>query len=254
MKRNAILGIPFLKDPDQYNITGNVAIIGGGATAFDCAMTAMLKGADQVEIFALENISEMPLTGKEMTELVKSGVDINGRMEVTSIHVSEGKIQGISARKVKIEKGVKFSPNAVIAVADSEIRRKDINSVIIAIGARSNIEIRENQAVFYAGDCVEGPSTVVEASAAGKNSAEQVLAFLKGSEIPDFKRNDNGFIKSTIQIPGYTFLPVSLETDFFGKPIFSPFLLSAAPPTDGLEQMIKGLRSGMGRGYYEDLF
>jgi len=253
-EKKAIPGIPFLKDPDRFDIGSNVAIIGGGATAFDCAMTALLKGADQVEIFALENISEMPLTGKEMAELIKSGVDINGRMEVLSIHLENDRIKGISARKVRLEKGKKFNPGAVTAVSQSEIFRQDIDTVIIAIGARSNIEIKENQGVFYSGDCVEGPSTVVEASAAGKNTAEQVLSFLKGSEIPAFKRNENGFIKSKIQIPGFNMIPVDLVSDFFGKKISSPFLLSAAPPSDGLDQMIKAYEAGWAGGIMKTAF
>jgi len=97
----------------------------------------------------------------------------------------------------------------------------------------------DHPAVFYAGDCVEGPTTVVEASAAGKNAVERVEAYLNKKNIPEFPRNTNGFLKSTIQIPGYDFLPAPVETEFFGKKIRSPFLLSASPVSDGYDEMAK---------------
>jgi dihydropyrimidine dehydrogenase (NAD+) subunit PreA len=84
----------------------------------------------------------------------------------------------------------------------------------------------------------------VEASAAGKNVGEQVDAYFKKNDIPQFERNANGCVKSTVQIPGYDFIPVDLKTDFFGRQISSPFLLSAAPPTDGFEQMKNAYEAG----------
>ena len=62
----AIPGISYLHKPTNYNISGNVAVIGGGATAFDCSMVAKIRGADNVGLYALENLSEMPLGKKEM--------------------------------------------------------------------------------------------------------------------------------------------------------------------------------------------
>jgi NADPH-dependent glutamate synthase beta subunit-like oxidoreductase/dihydroorotate dehydrogenase/Pyruvate/2-oxoacid:ferredoxin oxidoreductase delta subunit len=250
----AITGIPFLKDPENYDVSGNVAVIGGGATAFDCAMTALIRGAKRVELFSLENISEMPLSGNEMVELIKSGIDINGRIQVNEILAQKNTVEGISTVKVELKDGRTFSPDAVLPVPGSEAVRKDIQTVIIAIGARSNFKRVDNPAVFYAGDCIEGPTTVVEASAAGKNSGEQVDAYLSGKRIPIFERNTNGFVKSISQIPGYNFIPVPLETEFFGRKISSPFLLSAAPPTDGLEQMKKAYEAGWAGGIMKTSF
>ena len=146
-------------------------------------------------------------------------------------------MSGISINKVKLKKGQTFSLDAIETIPGSKMIRNDINSVIIAIGAKPTFDSIENPAVFFAGDCIEGPTTVVEASAAGKNAGEQVDAFLKKKIIPQFNRNNNGCVKSTVQIPGYNFLPIDLKTDFFGFNLSSPFLLSAAPPTDGYDQM-----------------
>ncbi len=240
----AIPGISFLQKPDDYDISGNVAVIGGGATAFDCSMIAMIRGADNVEIFALENLSEMPLGKKEMDTLIKSGIDVNTRIQVDEILCEDNRVNGISISKVKLKKEQTFSLEAIETIPGSKMTRKDIDKVIIAIGAKPTIRTIKNPAIFFAGDCIEGPTTVVEASAAGKNAGEQVDAYIEKKDIPQFVRNANGCVKSTVQIPGYNFLPVDLKTDFFGHPLSSPFLLSAAPPTDGFEQMKKAYEAG----------
>lgn len=240
----AIPGISLLQKPDDYDISGNVAVIGGGATAFDCSMIAMIRGADNVEIFALENLSEMPLGKKEMDTLIKSGIDVNSRIQVDEILCEDNRVNGISTSKVKLKKEQTFSLEAIETIPGSKMTRNDIDKVIIAIGVKPTIKTIKNPAIFFSGDCIEGPTTVVEASAAGKNAGEQVDAYLKKDDIPQFERNSNGCVKSIVRIPGYDFLPVDLKTDFFGRQISSPFLLSAAPPTDGFDQMKKAYEAG----------
>ncbi len=240
----AVPGISLLQKPDDYDISGNVAVIGGGATAFDCSMIAMIRGADNVEIFALENLSEMPLGKKEMDTLIKSGIDVNSRIQVDEILCEDDRVNGISTSKVKLKKGQTFSLEAIETIPGSKMTRNDIDKVIIAIGVKPTIKTIKNPAIFFAGDYIEGPTTVVEASAAGKNAGEQVDAYLKKNDIPQFERNSNGCVKSIVRIPGYDFLPVDLKTDFFGRQISSPFLLSAAPPTDGFDQMKKAYEAG----------
>jgi len=240
----AIAGIPYLKNPDNYPLKGHIAVIGGGATAFDCAMTALLRGAGQVELFALENISEMPLAGKEMAELIRSGIDINGRIRIKGIKTRNRKISALVTQKVKIKDQESFSPGNVVGIPGSESIRDDIDAVIFAIGAEPQFKHPPQESVFFGGDCIEGPTTVVEASAAGKNVAVQVDAYLNRKNIPEFTRNTNGFVKSTVQIPGYNFHPVRLETQFFGRTLRSPFLLSASPLTDGIDQVNRAYQSG----------
>jgi dihydropyrimidine dehydrogenase (NAD+) subunit PreA len=49
-------------------------------------------------------------------------------------------------------------------------------------------------------------------------------------------------------------LPVSLKTSFFGIPLTSPFLLSAAPHTDGFDQMKLALDAGWAGGIMKTAF
>jgi len=59
-------------------------------------------------------------------------------------------------------------------------RRPDLDLVIVAIGARPSVVPKGVPGVFVAGDVEHGPTTVVEAVAAGKNAALAVLASLAG--------------------------------------------------------------------------
>ncbi len=249
-----IAGLEFLESPKEFKLGDNVAVIGGGATAYDCAVVADQQGAERVELFSLEKLSEMPLTAREMNELTSSGIDVNGRIQVDTIHSnSSDKIVGITARKIELN-SEEFSLDAIEPVSNSEITRNDIDTVIFAIGATSEVETSDNDAIFYAGDCAEGPTTVVEGSAAGKNVAEQVSAYLDGENIPEFERNEFGAVKSTIEIPGFDRHPVPLNTTFFNLELEHPFLLSAAPPTDGYEQMKLAFEAGWAGGIMKTSF
>lgn len=244
----AIQAVDYLLDP--VPLKGRVAVIGGGATACDCAVTAAKRGADYVDMFALETFGEMNLTADERAELVAHGVDVNGRSRVSEIVAADGKVKALRVCKVTIPPQACFSLDCVIEREGVGELLQDVDSVIIAVGSRSSYSRVKNPAVFYAGDFVNGPTTVVEAVASGKNMAARVDAFLDEQEAPKIEIP----VKSEIVLPGYDSVPVSLETDFFGKKLINPFLLSAAPPTDGYDQMAKAFQAGWAGGIMKTAF
>jgi NADPH-dependent glutamate synthase beta subunit-like oxidoreductase/dihydroorotate dehydrogenase/Pyruvate/2-oxoacid:ferredoxin oxidoreductase delta subunit len=247
----AITSLDFLSDPDKFDVQGTrVAIIGGGAVAADCAVMAKEYGAAYVDMFALETAGEMPLTGDELVELLEECVDINGRTAVEEIVAEDGKITGLRTTKVNLPADEAFSLKAICPIEGCGQERFGIDRVILAIGNRSAVEKIENPAVFYAGDVALGPVTVVEAVASGKNAAQEIDALISGAEKPVIA--DPG--KSEAILPGYNFRPVSLETDFFGRKLINPFLLSAAPPSDGFDQMEKALQAGWAGGIMKTAF
>jgi len=248
-EEKAIMGTDYLNSPASYNLKGHVVVIGGGATATDCAVSAKVFGASTVEMFTLEKIGEMPLDPKEMEELLKYGIEINGRIKITAIR-GNGKISGINTIKVTLPQDVKFNLRDIKEVPGTEQKRDGIDHVIIAIGNRADLHRSEKEHVFFAGDCDCGPTTVVEAVAAGKNALFEIEAFLSDKEKPTFEKKT----KSIKAISGYNWTPVSLETDFFGRKIRSPFLLSAAPPSDGYEQMKKAYEAGWAGGIMKTAF
>ena len=95
-----------------------------------------------------------------------------------------------------------------------------------------------------------GPKTVVQAVASGKNAALEIDAYLKGEKKPVIEKPT----KSYHVLPGYNPVPVSLATEFFGRPIISPYLISASPSTDGLEQMTRAYEAGWAGGVMKTAF
>jgi len=236
----AIKMVDLLSHPAEYNFKGRVAVVGGGATAIDSAISAKERGAEHVELFMLEKLSEMPLTPRERQELLDFDIEVNGRIRISRILKDGQKISGLETVKVQLAEGQTFSPANVKDVGGTESVRTDIDAVVIAIGMRSTLPSEQVEGIFYAGDMITGPKTVVEAVASGKNAAISIDAYLKGQEKPKIVKAT----KSYYALPGYNRVPVSLETEFFGRKIRSPYLLSAAPPTDGLLQMTKAYEAG----------
>jgi NADPH-dependent glutamate synthase beta subunit-like oxidoreductase/dihydroorotate dehydrogenase/Pyruvate/2-oxoacid:ferredoxin oxidoreductase delta subunit len=242
--------VDLLSNPQAYRFEGNVAVVGGGATALDCAVTAKVRGAKHVELFMLEKLSEMPLTPKDRQELLDYEIEVNGRIRLTGILKKGRSVSGIETVKVQLPEGLPFSPANVRDLRGTESVRKDIDTIILAIGMRPALPRDQSKGIFYAGDMLTGPKTVVEAVASGKNSALEIDAYLHRQKKPSIKKAT----KSYYALPGHNLVPVSLETDFFGRPIRSPYLLSASPLTDGLDQMNKAYEAGWAGGIMKTAF
>jgi len=246
----AITMADLLADSQKFNFKGRVAVVGGGATAVDCAITAKARGAKQVGLFMLEKLSEMPLTRRERQDLLDYDIEVNGRIRVTRLLKDTQGLWGIKTLKVELPDGMPFSPANVRDVDGTDCLCADIEAVIISIGMRSNLSREDTEGVFYAGDMLTGPKTVVQAVASGKNAALDIDAYLKEQPKPVIEN----VTKSYYALPGFNPIPVSLEADFFGRTIRSPYLLSASPVTDGLEQMTKAYKAGWAGGIMKTAF
>ena len=246
----AIKMVDLLAKPYAHKLEGRVAVIGGGATALDCAVTAKQHGAKHVELFMLEKLTEMPLTSKERKEILDFDIEVNGRIRVTRIIKHGRKISGVETMKVELPEGKPFSPANITDLPGTEGTRTGFSSVIVAIGMRAATPRQPIEGLFYAGDMLSGPKTVVQAVASGKNAALEMDAYLKGEKKPTIENP----IKSYNILPGYKPVPVSLATKFFGRQIISPYLISASPSTDGLEQMNRAYQAGWAGGVMKTAF
>jgi NADPH-dependent glutamate synthase beta subunit-like oxidoreductase/dihydroorotate dehydrogenase/Pyruvate/2-oxoacid:ferredoxin oxidoreductase delta subunit len=246
----AVYGLHYLENPGSFPMAGNVAIIGGGATALDCAVTAKINGAQSVELLALENLKEMPLTADERESLLRYNIEVTGRTKVTEIIIDSKGIKGLKIIKVRLTSGDQFSLDNISEISGTEFQLLNIQHVIIATGARSTLRQVEDPAIFYGGDMHNGPTTVVEAVASGKNVAALIDSYLEKGKRPYIENQ----VKSSYNLSGYEPKPVSLEADFFGRLIISPFLLSAAPPTDGFDQMKAAYEAGWAGGIMKTAF
>jgi NADPH-dependent glutamate synthase beta subunit-like oxidoreductase/dihydroorotate dehydrogenase/Pyruvate/2-oxoacid:ferredoxin oxidoreductase delta subunit len=240
--------IRFLSDPACARLRGGrVAVIGGGAVAADCAETAARLGAS-VELICLETPGEMPLTSVERAGLLEAGVLITGRSAVKAVRASAGK-KTVRVRPMRLPSGQAFHPSRMVPDQRQPAFSRIYDEIIVAIGGRSSLAMPESPGIFIAGDLAEGPGTVVSAVASGKNAAQRALDFLARKRAP---KQTAG--KSRIVLPGRNLRPVPLETDFFGRTILSPFLLSASPATDGAEQLRAAYRAGWAGGVLKTAF
>jgi NADPH-dependent glutamate synthase beta subunit-like oxidoreductase/dihydroorotate dehydrogenase/Pyruvate/2-oxoacid:ferredoxin oxidoreductase delta subunit len=243
--------ILFLKNQKKINIKNHrVAVIGGGAVAVDCALTAKTKGAKSVEMIMLEKLDEMPLTEAERNLILQFGIEVTGRIKVNSIIVSNKKVKGVYTQRVYLPENKKFRPKNIITDKISKPLFRNFDTVIIAIGARPEVKETKEKGVFYTGDMANGATTVVEAVTTGKNTAAIVDAYIQNEKKPKILKNT----KSRVILSGRVLLPVSIESEFFGRNILSPFLLSAAPPSDGYDQMKKAYGHGWAGGVMKTAF
>jgi dihydropyrimidine dehydrogenase (NAD+) subunit PreT len=247
----ALSWLEVLRQPGQVALKDkDVVVIGGGAIAVDCAITARKRGAKSISMICLEKLDEMPLTASERRSIIETGIEVAGRMKVIGLEHKEGKVSGVTALRVELPGRMKFHPRKMIPDKDAKPNFRSCDQVIVAIGGRSSGIARRHKGIYVAGDMVNGPTSVVEAVAAGKNAAVEALAFLQGEKPPVVEKKT----KSQIVLSGVKRLPIQLQTDFFGRPILSPFLLSAGPTTDGYEQMIKAYEAGWPGGVIKTAF
>jgi len=241
----------FLENQKKLKLKGKkVAVLGGGAVAADCATTAKRLGAASVELIYRRREQDMPLTQYERDMLLEHGVGITSCSRPLAI-VHQGKrVTGLRLARMMLPPGKKSRPeNFVVSKKESPVFR-EFDLVVSAIGSRPKLPVTKARGIFHAGDMVLGAATVVESVASGKNAALEADAFIRGEAQPRFKNR----AKSRVILAGVPLRPVPLDADFFGRKILSPFLLSAAPHSDGYEQMRKAYERGWSGGVMKTAF
>ena len=250
-EEHAISWQDYLENQRKIDVANKkVAVLGGGAVAVDCATTAKQRGALSVELVYRRKQENMPLTVYEREMLLENGIDISSSCKPLEL-VHEGRrVKGLRIARMMLPKGKAPRPeNFVVNPKESPVFR-EFDVVISAIGSRSRLPVKKAPGIFYAGDMVLGSATVVEAVATGKNAALEAEAYIAGRKRPSIANR----AKSRVILAGLNLCPVPLATEFFGRKILSPFLLSAAPHTDGYAQMRKAYERGWSGGVMKTAF
>jgi len=183
------------------NLSGTVLVIGGGNAAIDTARTAVRMGSKQVIVLYRRSQQEMPASKEEVKAALNEGVQIQYLVAPKRIASKDGKIKGVECIRMELGEPDETGRKIPIPITGSEfIQAADF--VIPAIGQRSDIsflragsisergtiycgkdgQVKEYEGVFAAGDALTGPSTVVEAIASGKATAQIVIRHLEESE------------------------------------------------------------------------
>lgn len=161
----------YLYDPQKFKTSGNVAVIGGGNVAADCAMTAIQLGAASVEMFIRRGIADMKISRKDFLELLEKHIQLNGMTSPVRIEQNQDHLT-LWVRKNH------FVDNKWAPLEDTTHPLPYFDLVIRAIGSRADQKQDDAHHVIYAGDCKTGGSTIVEAISSGLSAAGTIIATL----------------------------------------------------------------------------
>lgn len=164
----------YLHTPEKYLTDGKVAIIGGGNVAADCAFTARKNGACAVEMFVRRRLSDMRISKHEHLELIEQEINVNTLSSPVKIEKSGNSYTLIICKN-------HFADGKIQPIADSETRLEDFAFIVTAIGSKASPKIEDSR-IMYAGDCLTGGSTLVEALASGREAARLTAERLAGKK------------------------------------------------------------------------
>ena len=183
-KAGVVTAVDFLKaartSGGTYNPGKKVVVIGGGNVAMDCAVTAKLLGAETALVYR-RTIEEAPAEMAEIQHIVDLGVSITTNFAPAEVLGGDK----VEAMKFKGRDGVSEATIAcdtvvfaigqaaedMTAVAPVAVNDKGL---IVVAGSKTNVA-----GIFAAGDVAHGGKTVVEAVAAGKIAAVEIMDYLK---------------------------------------------------------------------------
>ncbi len=198
--RAATLGL--IGTPDTDIVIGKrVAVIGGGNVATDNARTARRLGADVVDMVYRRTREEMPARDDEVQGCEEEGVNLRFLLAPKKIELNESGSSRLKITYAKMELG---EPDASgrrrpVEIAGSEFT-EDVDLVIAAIGqypkkyegfgvqtndkgritVRADSMLTSKPGVYAGGDCVLGPSTLIESVAQGRIAAAAIDSQLGG--------------------------------------------------------------------------
>ena len=181
------------------DIGQRVVVVGGGNAAIDAARTSVRLGKDVTVVYRRTE-HEMPADAHEVHDAKAEGVKFIFLANPCEIRAAGGKLSAVVCQKMKLCK------------ADESGRRRpepipgdtfplECDALIPAIGQKPGLEwISEEldttrwgtlavdeqtlatsmDGVFAAGDAVSGPASVIEAIAAGRHAADNLVHHLRG--------------------------------------------------------------------------
>jgi NADPH-dependent glutamate synthase beta subunit-like oxidoreductase len=197
-------GLSILKEVRNGNTTqlsGAVVVIGGGNSAVDAAQTALRLGADAVTVIALETENELPAFEHAVSEARAEGVAFECGWGPLRFLENSGRVSGIKLNRCLsvLNQNGEFSPcfdnsQTMIVEADTVIlaigQTRDLSGIAGSPLAQSGILQSDpltlqtaDEKIFAAGDLISGPSSVVDAMAAGRRAAESVDRLLRGEHL-----------------------------------------------------------------------
>jgi heterodisulfide reductase subunit A2 len=200
-------GIRFLRavnSSEPVRLGEQVAVIGGGNTAIDCARTAKRLGSGSVTLVYRRTRDEMPAAREEIDALLHEGIGIEFLTTPKRFYGENGNLSRMECIRMELGEPDESGRRRPVPVRDSEFSIP-VDSVITALGQATQTSFTEGiglslagngtikvdsltgvtnvQGVFAGGDVCTGPAYVVDAIAAGQRAALSISNYLKGEAV-----------------------------------------------------------------------
>jgi NADH-quinone oxidoreductase subunit F len=194
------LGIP-------VSLGARVVVIGGGNSAVDAARVAFRdKRVKQATILYRRTRKEMPAYPEEVEAGLEEGVKIEYLVAPVRVRVRDEKVVGVECIRMKLGEKDASGRAKPVPIPGSEFQ-VPADTLILAISERAYTPYLKDSdgltlspewgtiivdpasmattrpGVFAGGDVVSGPSSVVEAMAAGKTAALSIECYLEGRSL-----------------------------------------------------------------------
>ena len=207
-------GVDFLHattDNENYKLTGDTVVIGGGNVAIDVSRSAVRCDSPKVYQVSLETRDIMPALPEEIELAESEGIEFHGGWGPKEILTENGKVTGIVFKKctqVKNAEG-RFDPQ----YDENDTMTIPCSNVLLSVGQGTvwgdllkdeAVEFRGPAPVadpvtyqttvddiFVGGDMLTGPRFAIDAIAAGKEAAISIHRFVQPGSSLTIGRNPN---------------------------------------------------------------
>ncbi len=196
--KNALSLMQDLNVGKKVSLGNRVVVVGGGSAAIDAARCALRLGSEEVTILYRRSRDEMPASPIEIDEALAEGVKIQFLAAPTKITMDDGRAK-INCVQMKLGKRDASGRRQATPVPGSGFT-VEADTVISAVGQAPDLPAgfglataegnvikaapdtlaTNRKGVFAGGDAVNGPSSVIEAIAAGRKAASAIDKYLGG--------------------------------------------------------------------------
>jgi NADH-quinone oxidoreductase subunit F len=220
-----IYGLGFLRDVKvgkSVQVGRRVAVLGGGNTALDGARTARRLGADEVHIYYRRSREEMPVTAREYHEAVDEGIEFHFLTNPTRIVHENWQVKGLECIQMELGEADETGRRRPVPIEGTEFF-VEADTVIPAVGqapdlsflpedtklerarwgalqVSSNTLATNIPGIFAGGDFVTGPTTVIQAIAAGRRAALAIDKYFRGDDTPVEIRDEKCAIDHEVEM------------------------------------------------------
>ena len=192
-EERAVQALPFLKNPEAFDLGRKVIVIGGGNVAMDACRTAVRQGCE-TWVYYRKTYENMPANPAEVIEAKADGVQF--KVFQAPVEVQEGGVVFRDCENVQPEGGGRV----VTRIIDGTDHFVSCDTLLVAISEKPDFgflagtgavldqsgwpvlgegqQVEGLTNVWVAGDFCSGPRTVVEAVASARIAVDSILARL----------------------------------------------------------------------------